>query len=103
MSGGLRHSQSPGGDRAVASSPAALGTGWGVLRGLLRTAGLSPKLATAGHSSAVWGGALVMLPSLDVAPRITLWGREEIAIDIWHHLVYALATAVSFELIDGRE
>jgi hypothetical protein len=28
-----------------------------------------------------------MLPALDVAPPITQWGSEEIAIDAWHHLV----------------
>jgi hypothetical protein len=79
------------------------GTGWGVVRGLLRAAGVSPKLATAGHFSAIWGGAAVMLPTLDVAPPITLWGRKEIAIDIWHHLVYALATAASFELLNRQD
>src|SRR5919109_4053409 len=78
----------------------AYGTGWGVARGVLRTAGLSPKAATAGHFTAIWGGAAVTLPALDVAPPITEWGTNEIAIDAWHHVVYATAVAVAYEMLD---
>src|SRR5436190_6745615 len=55
------------------------GAGWGVLHGLLRGLGLGPKAATAAHYSAVWGGALVLLPSHDLAPPVFLRGRGEIA------------------------
>src|ERR671938_659582 len=41
----------------------AYGTGWGVARGALRTVGLSPSAATAGHFAAIWGGAAVTLPA----------------------------------------
>ena len=75
------------------------GTGWGVTRGLLRTAGLSPVSATAAHYAALWGSEQVMLPALAVAPPVTMWGREEIAIDGFHHLVYAVATGVGYELL----
>jgi hypothetical protein len=75
------------------------GTGWGATRGLLRTAGLSPGAATATHLAAVWGSEQVMLPALSVAPPVTLWGRREVAIDGWHHLVYVLGTAVAYELL----
>ena len=78
------------------------GTGWGVTRGLLRGAGLGPASATATHLAALWGSEQVMLPALSVAPPITLWGRNEIAIDGFHHAVYALATAIGYELLDGR-
>lgn len=78
------------------------GTGWGVVRGLLRTFGLPPVAATAGHYAAVWGGAAVTLPMLDVAPPITLWGRREVAIDAWHHAVYAVAAGVAYDLLDRR-
>ena len=78
------------------------GTGWGVSRGLLRAAGLSPAAATAGHLAAVWGSEQVMLPALEVAPPITMWGREEAAIDAFHHAVYAVGTGVAYELLDGR-
>jgi hypothetical protein len=76
------------------------GTGWGIARGVLRTMGAPPKAATALHYSAIWGGAGVMLPVLDVAPPITMWGGKEIAIDAWHHMVYAVATAVAYEALD---
>jgi hypothetical protein len=78
------------------------GTGWGVTRGLLRAAGLSPAKATATHLAAVWGSEQVMLPALSVAPPITLWRGREIAIDAWHHAVYGIATGIAYELLDAR-
>jgi hypothetical protein len=45
---------------------------------------------------------VVILPNLDVAPPITLWAKEEIAIDVFHHAVYATATGVAYEFFDGR-
>ena len=78
------------------------GTGWGVARGVLRTVGLSPATSTAGHFAAIWGSAAVTLPVLDVAPPITTWGREEVAIDAWHHLVYVVAAGLVYEALDRR-
>ena len=75
------------------------GTGWGVVRGLLRRRGLGPSAATASHLAAVWGSEQVMLPALQVAPPITLWGRNEIAIDGFHHAVYVAGTALAYELL----
>lgn len=79
------------------------GTGWGVVRGLLRAAGAPPGLATAGHFAAIWGSSLVTLPVLDVAPPVTMWGGTEIAIDVWHHMVYVVATGVAYEALDSRQ
>ena len=73
------------------------GTGWGVVRAILREFGLGPKLSTPAHFAAVWGSALVSLPALDVAPPVTMWEREEVLIDVFHHLVYATAVAVAYE------
>jgi hypothetical protein len=73
------------------------GTGWGVVRGILREFGLGPKLATPAHFAAIWGSALVSLPALDVAPPVTMWEREEVLIDVFHHVVYATAVAVAYE------
>jgi hypothetical protein len=73
------------------------GSAWGVVHGLLRLAGLPPAKATAAHLAAVWGNEAVMLPALDVAPPFWTWGVEEVAIDVWHHVVYATATAVAYE------
>ena len=77
------------------------GTGWGIVRGLLAAAGLSPKAATAAHGAAIYGAAQVTLPALDVAPPAIFWKKEEVAIDLFHHLVYATATGLAYELLDG--
>src|SRR5204862_8244498 len=76
------------------------GTGWGVVHGLLDTIGLRPAAATLAHGAAIWGNEQVMLPALDVAPPVFMWPRRELAIDAWHHLVYATATGVAYELLD---
>jgi len=78
------------------------GTSWGVVRGLLDAAGVPPGKATAAHGAAVWGSAQVTLPALDVAPPAIFWGKEEIAIDAFHHTVYALATGLAYELLSSR-
>ena len=74
------------------------GTGWGVVRAALGAV-LPPKAATATHLAAIWGNEQVMLPALDVAPPITMWRSKEIAIDAWHHVVYASATGATYELL----
>ena len=79
------------------------GTGWGIVRGLLDTAGLPPRQATAAHGAAVWGSAQVMLPALDVAPPSIFWGKEEIALDAFHHAVYALASGIAYRLLSSRD
>jgi hypothetical protein len=76
------------------------GTGWGVARGVMRSLGVSPRLATPAHFAALWGSALYSLPKYEVAPPVTEWAAEDIAIDVFHHLVYVAATAAAFELLD---
>jgi hypothetical protein len=79
------------------------GTGWGVLRGLLAAAGLSPRAATLAHGAAIYGAAQVTLPALEIAPPAIFWAKEEIAIDAFHHAVYAAATGLAYQLIsNGR-
>jgi hypothetical protein len=75
------------------------GTSWGILRGLLGAAGLSGRAATAAHGAAIYGAAQVTLPALEVAPPSIFWGKDEIAIDAFHHVVYATATGLAYELI----
>jgi hypothetical protein len=77
------------------------GTSWGLVRGLLGATGMSPKAATAAHGAAIYGAAQVTLPALEIAPLSVFWGKDEIAIDAFHHLVYATATGMAYELI-GR-
>jgi hypothetical protein len=78
------------------------GTGWGVVRGLLDAAGLPASKATAAHGAAIWGSAQVTLPALDVAPPAVFWGPQEVAIDAFHHTVYAVATGLAYELLSSR-
>ena len=73
------------------------GTAWGMVRGLLRGFGLSPALATGAHFAAMWGGEQVILPTLDVAPPATMWPRQEVAIDVGHHLVYEAVSTLTYE------
>ena len=76
------------------------GTSWGPVRGLIGAAGLEGPRATATHFLAVWGTEQVMLPSLGVAPPFWQWGAKEVAIDAFHHLVYAGATGVAYAVLD---
>ena len=79
------------------------GTGWGIARALLREFGLDARKATPAHFVAVWGSALIMLPALEVAPPVVFWKRKEIAIDVFHHLVYATATGLAFEFLNREK
>ncbi len=72
------------------------GTSWGAVRGLLHAGGVDGAAATALHFGAVWGGAQVMLPALDVAPPPWESPKQEVLIDAFHHAVYAIATGVAF-------
>jgi hypothetical protein len=78
------------------------GTSWGVVRGLLASAGLSPRTATLAHGAAVWGSAQVTLPALEIAPPSIFWGAKEIAIDAFHHAVYTAAAGLAYEAIARR-
>jgi hypothetical protein len=76
------------------------GAAWGGIRGILGAAGLKGLTATMVHFGGVWCTALVMLPSLKVAPPPTEWGAKEIASNVLHHFVYALATGLAYEFLD---
>ena len=78
------------------------GTGWGVVRGLLAATGMSPRAATAAHGAAIYGAAQVTLPALEIAPPVVFWAKEEIAIDAFHHVVYAASSGLAYELLNGR-
>src|SRR6266704_3956318 len=78
------------------------GTSWGVVRGLLGATGMPARAATTAHGAAIWGSAQVTLPALEVAPPIVFWAPQEIAIDLFHHTVYALATGMAYQLLDAN-
>jgi hypothetical protein len=79
------------------------GTGWGVLRGLLGTTGLTARAATAAHGVGMCGAAPDPPPAIASVPPSVFWPKEEIAIDAFHHAVYAAATGIAYQLIDGTD
>jgi hypothetical protein len=76
------------------------GISWGAVRGLIGVVGLEGMRAQAVHFGAVWGTEQIMLPALGVAPPFWEWGAKEVAIDAFHHLVYASATGIAYTLLD---
>lgn len=78
------------------------GTGWGIPRGLLGAAGVPAPAASAVHLGALWGGEAIMLPALEVAPPVKEWGAKEVAIDLFHHLVYVTAAGLAYAFLDRR-
>ena len=76
------------------------GTSWGAIRGLIDVIGLEGPSATAAHVLTVWSTEQVMLPALGVAPPFWRWGAKEVAIDAFHHLVYASTTGVAYAALD---
>lgn len=78
------------------------GTSWGAFRGLLGGFGLDGPGAAAAHFAAVWGSGLVMLPALKVAPPVSEWGAKALAVDAFHHTVYAVGTSLAFGALNRR-
>lgn len=76
------------------------GTGWGAVRGVLGAAGFHGPAAAAAHLGAVWGAEQVVLPATGAAEPATKWGATEVAVDLWHHVVYVVATALAYEWLD---
>ena len=72
----------------------------GVLRGLLSLAGITGFAATSVQLAAIWGTAITIEPKLELAPPVTQWKPKDIAIDIFHHAVYAIVTGFVFDAID---
>jgi hypothetical protein len=80
----------------------AYGGAWGAFRGLLDVAGLRGPAATAVHFAAVWGGAMVMLPRLGLAPPVKEWGGKQIAKDALFHAVYAVAAGQAYDRMSAN-
>lgn len=76
------------------------GTSWGVARGLFSLVSLTGFAATATHMAALWGTAITIEPQLGIAPPITEWEPKDIAIDIFHHAIYALVAGLVYDAID---
>ena len=76
------------------------GTSWGVMRGLLSLAGITGFAATTLHLASIWGTAATIQPQLDIAPPLSEWDPKDIAIDIFHHAVYAIVAGLVYDAID---
>ncbi|CAN5564135.1 hypothetical protein BH23ACT3_BH23ACT3_05060 [soil metagenome] len=72
------------------------------MRGVISAVGVRDVPATLVHLGAVWGSEQVVLPATDTSPPVSEWGAIEIAVDIWHHAVYATATAVAFRRLSQQ-
>ena len=79
------------------------GTGWGGVRGLLASAGLSGPAATAAHLGLVWGSEQVILPALDVSAPVFKYGGKAVATDLLHHTVYVAATGLAYAYLDRSQ
>lgn len=74
------------------------GTSWGIVRGLLGITGMGKVLATTVHYVAVTGVGMAMTTYEESAP-VTEWDKKTIAIDLFHHAVYAVAAGLVFDAI----
>jgi hypothetical protein len=79
------------------------GTGWGGVRGLLASAGLSGPTATVAHLALVWGAEQVVLPALNVSAPVFKYGRKATATDLLHHVVYATATGLAYSYLERSQ
>jgi len=79
----------------------AYGTVWGVARGLVGLTGLKGLPASLVHFGAVWGASMIMLPKYNAALPITEENPKAIAIDGFHHAVYALTAGFVYDALDS--
>ena len=77
------------------------GTAWGVARGIIGLTGLKGLPATLVHFGAVWGTALIMLPKDNAAKPINEEEPKAIAIDAFHHAVYATTAGFVYDALDA--
>lgn len=81
----------------------AYGTSLGVVRGILSLLNVTGLPASLVHLATVWGGEMIMLPALRVAPPITKEKPGEIALEAVHQLVYAITTGLVFDSINEKQ
>ncbi len=79
------------------------GTGWGSVKGLLASTGLSVPAATVAHLGLVWGSEQVILPKLNVSAPVFKYGGKAVATDLLHHTVYAVATGLAYSYLDRSQ
>ncbi len=99
---GVQPSTEAGKTRLAQAVHWAYGSGWGAALGLLAASGLRLPEASALHFGAIFGAGLALLPGLKLAPPVTKWEREAIALDAFHHVLYAATAALAYRYLDQR-
>jgi hypothetical protein len=79
------------------------GASWGAVRGVLGAAGLRGLSATVAFFALVWTAEQILLSKTGVAPPLPEQAPEEIAIDAWHHFVYAQAASLAYAALSAGE
>jgi len=74
----------------------------GAFRGLLGLLGLQGFEASLVHGAVIWGTATVLLPRIEVAPPAGEWPVKMHMIEGVHHLVYAGAAGIMYDLMNQR-
>jgi len=79
------------------------GTLWGVPRGLLGAFGLGTVPATLLHFAGVQAAAMAVVPKTTDAPPPTEWPKQELAVETFHHLVYAVTAGAVYAFLTRSE
>ena len=79
----------------------AHGIAMGGLRGLLDVGGVRGTAATAAHFALFWGSDAMLYRALGVADVPWRWSGDELASDVLHKGVYAVATGAVYEALAG--
>lgn len=80
----------------------AYGTGWGAVRGIFAAVGVPAASADAAHLAAVWGAEQVVMPATGAGSPVIHGPPPDIAADLAHHVVYAVATGQAFRWLERR-
>jgi hypothetical protein len=72
------------------------GIGWGVVRGLIGSAGLPDRGADVAHFLTIWSAEQTALPALGLAEVPWRQDRTELAVDAFHLGVYTLVTGLAY-------
>jgi hypothetical protein len=80
----------------------AYGSALGIRRALLQSSGVRGWKADTAHLVVVHSTAGVVLPTLGIGPAPTKAPPEQVAMDVLHHAIYALATGAALRFIDRR-
>ena len=75
------------------------GAAWGVVLWVLSTLELSIAAALPLFFLIVWGTEQIELPALGLTPPSWKWGAKEVAIDLWHHVIFAVGAIAGWAWI----